>query len=170
MPAKASARAIPEVDVNQFYSLHAGRGVNFLFGDGHVTFLKATMNYKTYLRPGHPRRGRGRLRPCLLTCVRAKRSNSTGVADAIQDGAWALLLSMAWGCGEEVVRIEAVPLDQLPPGSLEAAARAVPGVTFDQARRARFNGQDAFEIRGKDKRGKIREVEVSTSGQILEIE
>ena len=34
---------------NQFYSLHAGRGVNFLFADGHVAFLKATMNYKTYL-------------------------------------------------------------------------------------------------------------------------
>ena len=33
---------------NQFYSLHSGRGVNFLFADGHVTFLKATMNYKTY--------------------------------------------------------------------------------------------------------------------------
>jgi prepilin-type processing-associated H-X9-DG protein len=38
----------PGSDVNQFYSLHAGRGVNFLFGDGHVTFLKATMDYKTY--------------------------------------------------------------------------------------------------------------------------
>jgi len=39
----------PHSDVNQFYSLHAGGGVNFLFADGHVTFLKATMNYKTYL-------------------------------------------------------------------------------------------------------------------------
>ena len=34
---------------NQFYSLHAGRGVNFLFADGHVSFLKSTMNYKTYV-------------------------------------------------------------------------------------------------------------------------
>ena len=34
---------------NQFYSLHPGRGVNFLFADGHVAFLKATMNYKTYV-------------------------------------------------------------------------------------------------------------------------
>ncbi len=34
---------------NQFYSLHSGRGVNFLFADGHVAFLKSTMNYKTYL-------------------------------------------------------------------------------------------------------------------------
>ena len=39
----------PNSDVNQFYSMHAGRGVNFLFGDGHVAFLRATMNYKTYL-------------------------------------------------------------------------------------------------------------------------
>ena len=38
----------PTSDVNQFFSLHAGRGVNFLFIDGHVAFLKATMNYKTY--------------------------------------------------------------------------------------------------------------------------
>jgi prepilin-type N-terminal cleavage/methylation domain-containing protein/prepilin-type processing-associated H-X9-DG protein len=34
---------------NQFYSLHAGRGVNFLFADGHVTYLNSTMNYKVYL-------------------------------------------------------------------------------------------------------------------------
>jgi prepilin-type N-terminal cleavage/methylation domain-containing protein/prepilin-type processing-associated H-X9-DG protein len=34
---------------NQFYSLHSGRGVNFLFADGHVAFLKASMNYKAYL-------------------------------------------------------------------------------------------------------------------------
>ncbi len=34
---------------NQFYSLHGGRGVNFLFVDGHVSYLKSTMNYTTYL-------------------------------------------------------------------------------------------------------------------------
>jgi prepilin-type processing-associated H-X9-DG protein len=34
---------------NQFYSLHYGRGVNFLFGDGHVAWLKSTMNYSVYL-------------------------------------------------------------------------------------------------------------------------
>jgi prepilin-type N-terminal cleavage/methylation domain-containing protein/prepilin-type processing-associated H-X9-DG protein len=39
----------PGADVNQFYSLHSGLGVNFLFGDGHVSFVKATINYKTYL-------------------------------------------------------------------------------------------------------------------------
>ena len=35
-------------DINQFYSLH-GRGVNFLFIDGHVSFLSASMNYNTYV-------------------------------------------------------------------------------------------------------------------------
>ena len=34
---------------NQFYSRHAGRGVNFLFADGHVTYLRSTMTYQTYL-------------------------------------------------------------------------------------------------------------------------
>lgn len=38
----------PKGDVNTFYSLHSGGGVNFLFADGHVQFLKATMDYRTY--------------------------------------------------------------------------------------------------------------------------
>jgi prepilin-type N-terminal cleavage/methylation domain-containing protein/prepilin-type processing-associated H-X9-DG protein len=42
----------PRSDVNQFYSLHAGGGVNFLFGDGHVVFLKSTINYQVYLALG----------------------------------------------------------------------------------------------------------------------
>ncbi len=38
----------PNGDVNQFYSTHAGPGVHFLFADGHVAFLKATMSHQTY--------------------------------------------------------------------------------------------------------------------------
>ncbi len=37
----------PFSDVNQFTS-HHGRGANFLFCDGHVTFLSLSMNYATY--------------------------------------------------------------------------------------------------------------------------
>jgi prepilin-type N-terminal cleavage/methylation domain-containing protein/prepilin-type processing-associated H-X9-DG protein len=37
----------PKGDVNTFYSLH-GRGANFTFADGHVTFLKTTMSYAIY--------------------------------------------------------------------------------------------------------------------------
>lgn len=37
----------PNGEVNQFYSRHAG-GVNFLFADGHIGFLKTTMVYATF--------------------------------------------------------------------------------------------------------------------------
>lgn len=37
----------PGSDVNQFYSLHAAGG-NFVFVDGHVSFLPATMDEKTF--------------------------------------------------------------------------------------------------------------------------
>ena len=37
----------PNGEVNQFYSRHPG-GVNFLFADGHVSFLKNTMASKTF--------------------------------------------------------------------------------------------------------------------------
>jgi hypothetical protein len=97
-------------------------------------------------------------------------TDSRGLMMRVKAVLSAFLLLTMWGCGEEVVRMESVPLDKLPAGSMEAATKALPDVKFNEARKAKFNGQDAFEIRGKDKRGKIREVEVSTSGQILEIE
>ena len=37
----------PRGEVNQFYSRHPG-GVNFLFADGHVAFLKTTMSYQVF--------------------------------------------------------------------------------------------------------------------------
>ena len=82
----------------------------------------------------------------------------------------AILLLTAWGCGERAERLEAVPLDQLPAGSIESASKSLPGVKFDRARKNKLNGQDVYEIVGKDKRGKVREVEVSTTGEVLEIE
>jgi len=38
----------PKGEVNQFYSLHSGGGAHFLFGDGHVSFLKPTMGYRAF--------------------------------------------------------------------------------------------------------------------------
>jgi hypothetical protein len=81
-----------------------------------------------------------------------------------------VLLLLVCGCGESGERVEPVPLDKLPPGSMEAAAKAVPGVQFDRARKTKLNGQDVYEIIGKDKRGKTREVGVSPEGKVMEIE
>ncbi len=82
----------------------------------------------------------------------------------------ALVLLAAGGCGEEIERGEAVSLDSLPAGAMEAARKALPDVKFDRARKAKYKGQDAIEIIGKNKEGKIREVEVDTAGKLLEID
>jgi prepilin-type N-terminal cleavage/methylation domain-containing protein/prepilin-type processing-associated H-X9-DG protein len=39
----------PLCEVNQFYSLHGGQTVGFLFADGHVAYLNNSISYRTYL-------------------------------------------------------------------------------------------------------------------------
>ena len=39
----------PRSDANQFFSRHSGNGVQFLFADGHVSFLPSSFDYRTYL-------------------------------------------------------------------------------------------------------------------------
>jgi hypothetical protein len=82
----------------------------------------------------------------------------------------ASLILAAAGCGGQAETKEAVPLDQLPPGALDLAKKKLPDVKFDSARKAKYKGQDAIEIRGKNKQGKIREVEVDLTGKLLEVE
>jgi hypothetical protein len=82
----------------------------------------------------------------------------------------AVWLAAAGGCGETVERAEGVPLDQMPRDIMKVANKTLPGIKFNLARKIKVNGQEAYEIQGKDRRGKIREVEVSTAGKVLEIE
>jgi hypothetical protein len=74
-----------------------------------------------------------------------------------------LLLS---GCGGKS-DAGAVPLDQLPAGYLDTARKTLPDVKFEAAWKL-SNGN--FEIRGKNKHGKVREVELSPTGEVVEIE
>ncbi len=39
----------PRSDANQFFSRHSGNGVQFLFADGHVSFLTPSIEYRSYL-------------------------------------------------------------------------------------------------------------------------
>jgi hypothetical protein len=71
------------------------------------------------------------------------------------------------GCGESRSPGAAVPLDQLPAGYLDTARKTLPEVKFDTAWKL-SNGN--YEIRGKNKAGKVREVELSPTGAVVEIE
>jgi len=80
------------------------------------------------------------------------------------------LLSVLGCGGEEHKDAQSVPIDQVPPKLMEVARKQLPGLNFDRAYKIDVNGKDAYEIRGKDNRGKIREVEVSQDGEVIEVE
>ena len=61
----------------------------------------------------------------------------------------------------------AVPLEEVPEPLVTKARETLPEVKFDHARRL-SNGN--YEIRGKGQKGKVREVELKPSGEVVEIE
>lgn len=76
----------------------------------------------------------------------------------------------ACGCSEAVRRDEPMKISDVPEEILKVAQEKLPDIKFDQAWKTKFKGQDAYELRGKNDRGKVREVEVSLSGEVLEVE
>jgi hypothetical protein len=60
-----------------------------------------------------------------------------------------------------------VPLEEVPEPFVKKAKETLPEVKFDHARKLP-NGN--YEIRGKMKNGKVREVELNPSGKVVEIE
>jgi len=81
-----------------------------------------------------------------------------------------LFLTFTLGCGAKQAAKEVVPLADISPGIMEVAQKTLPTVKFESARKIKVNGEDVFEIRGKMPNGKIREVEVSMSGKVIETE
>jgi hypothetical protein len=73
-------------------------------------------------------------------------------------------LVIGWGGGDKGA---IVPLDQVPEPFLTKAKETLPEVKFDHARRLP-NGN--YEIRGQARNGKVREVELAPSGEVVEIE
>jgi len=76
------------------------------------------------------------------------------------------LMIAAVGCGA-ASKSQAISIDDVPQELLEIAKEKLPGVTFDQAVK-KANG--VLEVRGKDPKGKIRDIEFSKTGEIVEIE
>ncbi len=81
------------------------------------------------------------------------------------------------GCGEHDLppgtTKSAAKFDEVPENVRAAAKKAIPGVEFKEAWK-NLNGEGklhSYEIRGKNAAdGKIREVRVSLTGEILEME
>jgi hypothetical protein len=80
-----------------------------------------------------------------------------------------LLFALA-GCGGEPKGDEIVAIEQVPPKVMEVAHKELPEITFDKIYKMKVNGKEAFDIHGKDKKGKIRGVEVSATGEVLGVE
>ena len=60
-----------------------------------------------------------------------------------------------------------IAFEDVPKEMVDRAKKELPDVTFDSARK-RSNGN--IEVRGKNKQGKVREVEFNPAGEVVEIE
>jgi hypothetical protein len=93
--------------------------------------------------------------------------------------AWAFVAAVSGfhGCGDHDAPPEmtkqAVKFDEVPENVRNAATKAIPGVNLNEAWKNLERGEKlhSYEIRGKNATdGKTREVRVSLTGEILEME
>lgn len=79
-----------------------------------------------------------------------------------------LTLLAVVGCGgNKIEKKEPISLDQVPENVMKVAKEKLPDVKFEQALK-KANGD--FEVRGKNKAGKIREIDIKPDGTVVEIE
>jgi hypothetical protein len=79
---------------------------------------------------------------------------------------YALLIFILAGCNG-TKNDQLISIDEVPKQLLEVAREKLPDVDFDQAVK---KGNGVLEVRGKDKKGKVRDIEFSASGEVVEIE
>jgi hypothetical protein len=77
-----------------------------------------------------------------------------------------LTILLVAGCGQEKKK-EPVALDQVPDNVMKVARERLPDVKFDRAMK-KPNGE--FEVIGKTNEGKVKEIDITPSGQITEVE
>jgi uncharacterized membrane protein YkoI len=73
-------------------------------------------------------------------------------------------------CSEKGENDVSMPLDKVPPSIMKVAEEKLPGVKFDSAYKETKDGKDVYELRGKTKEGKIRDVEVTADGKVLQVD
>lgn len=71
------------------------------------------------------------------------------------------------GCGARRQEIVTLRIEDVPPELMKVAREQLPGVEFDTAWR---KASGTYEIRGRAKNGKIREVDLRPDGTVEEVE
>jgi hypothetical protein len=77
-----------------------------------------------------------------------------------------LLILIAAGCGAGSSAV-VVPIDEVPETLRKTAQEKLPDVKFENA--VKFK-DGSYEVRGKDSKGKVRDVEFSPTGEVTEVE
>lgn len=77
---------------------------------------------------------------------------------------------MLSGCGEVFEKTEMVPIDKVPESVMTIAQEKLPGVKFDTAWTEKEGDKIVYEVRGKSKDGKMRDIKVSPEGDVLEVD
>jgi len=76
------------------------------------------------------------------------------------------LLALLCGCSGGA-KDQPIPLDQVPAEYQKTAKAKLPDVKFEQAIK-RSDG--TYEVRGRDKAGRVRDVELSAAGEVIAVE
>lgn len=81
---------------------------------------------------------------------------------------WSVVLAGLIGCGSagEGPKVQ-VKMEDVPPAALKTAKEKIPGMAFTEAY---LKKDGTYEIRGKTKTGKVREVEVKADGTFVDLE
>ncbi|MGE3799243.1 MAG: hypothetical protein AB7G88_15550 [Thermomicrobiales bacterium] len=78
-----------------------------------------------------------------------------------------VLLLAGCGGGPKIEKRTPITLDQIPPEVMKVAREKLSDVKFDRAWR-KENGE--YEIAGKNRNGKVREIDIRPDGTVTEIE
>jgi len=81
---------------------------------------------------------------------------------------WLLTLALlAAGCGGTPPTVQPIALESVPENVMKVAREKLPDVKWERARR-KPNGE--YEVIGKTKAGKVREIDITPDGKVTEIE
>ncbi len=76
-----------------------------------------------------------------------------------------IVLATLAGCAKQPSK--PIPLEQVPESLMKISHEKLPDVKFD---RAVIKANGIYEISGKDKKGKVRDVEMTAAGEVTEVE